>query len=459
LKSLLRRFSIYGDFWLRYLHWGTRHCPWFLEPMFVFALTFMFWCVLGRARSAVAKNLRVILPGSSPLMNQVRVIRVFWNFAWTMVDVSRVRHGEECIRWEVGGADHLEALEKKDGPGAILLTAHMGNYDVAAPLFAQKIHRPIHLVRAPEREHRSQEFEKNKRDKQVTGNFVIHYNEPGNMLGVTLARAMGEGGIVAIQGDRILFDVSPMTVTFREGVTWQVPRGPFTLALVANAAIHPVFIIRQGWRRYRVQAEPPMVLTVQDRDRERAQVEAAAQWGAVMRRMMELHWRQWFVFEEVFRGSGASAPEPTSMPQAVDERVDVVIPSQARRGVKTVFAWNLLVGGWTSAVVLRHLLEWAIGDVARVVGALVAWPIVWLLVMVVVVQLCLGIALLLMRLLRMPPHAYDALSCGITTAALAGIAWSEFVGGCPVGWWLGVAGFAGIAVGLVQEFTSRMARG
>src|SRR5688572_17424166 len=166
----------------------------------------MFWLVLGKARNAVARNLGVLLPGSSPLMNQFRVLRVFWNFAWTMVDVGHVRHGEECIRWEVCGAEHLDELEKRE-TGAILLTAHMGNYDVAAPLFAQKIHQRIHLVRTPERERESQEFEKDKRDKQASENFVIHYNEPGNMLGVTLAQAIAAGGIVAIQGDCILFEV------------------------------------------------------------------------------------------------------------------------------------------------------------------------------------------------------------------------------------------------------------
>jgi hypothetical protein len=248
-------------------------------------------------------------------------------------------------------------------------------------------------------------------------------------------------------------------VAFQEGVTWQVPRGPFTLALVARAAIHPVFIIRLGWRRYRVQAEPPMVLTVQDRDREGAQVEAAAQWSAVMRRIVQQHSRQWFVFEEVFQDSVAAASQPAVSQQSVDARVDAVIPSQSRRGVTTVFIWNLLVGGWTSAVVLRHLLEWAVGDAWRVVGAMLAWPFVWFVAMLLAVQLCLGLALLVMRLLRLPAHAYDTLACGITLAAFAGVAWSEIAGGCPVGWWLGVAGIAGIVVGMVQEFTSRMARG
>jgi predicted LPLAT superfamily acyltransferase len=463
LNRLLRRFSIYGDFWLRYLHWGTRHCPWFLEPVFVFAFTVMFWLVLKKARHAVARNLAVILPGSSPMMNQLRVFRVFWNFAWTMVDVGHVRHGESCIRWEVTGMKHLNELENSDS-GAILITAHMGNYDVAAPLFAQKIHKPIHLVRTPERERESQEFEKDKRDRQVTGNFVIHYNEPGNMLAVTLAHAISAGGIVAIQGDRILFDVSPMKVAFKDGVDWQVPRGPFMLAMVAKVAIHPVFIIRMGWRRYRIQAEPAIEIPSHDRERDRVQAEAAAQWTSVMRRVAESHWHQWFVFEDLFqeriKALEAETENKVSEPRRPhpgggEERVDLMIPSDSRRGVNTVFLWNALAGGLTAAVVLRRLLEWGVGSWLRVLVAIVAWPLVWFVGMVLLVQAVLGGALLLMKWFRVPADNYDVLATGLMLTIFAGVAGSEWGSGCPVGYWLGALGLVAIVGGVAQELISR----
>lgn len=481
LNHFLRRFSIYGDFWLRYLHWGARHNPWFLEPMFIFAFTVMFWFVLGKARRSVARNLGVLIPGSSPWMNQIRVLRVFWNFAWTLADVAHVRHGRDCIRWEVCGSEHLDELEQGTA-GAILLTAHMGNYDVAAPLFAQKIHRPIHLVRTPERERQSQEFEKDQRDQMVSGNFVIHYNEPGNMLGVTLARALGDGGIVAIQGDRILFDVSPMPVPFKEGVDWNLPRGPFLLSLVARAAIHPVFIIRMGWRRYRVQAEPVIETPAPSRDRERLQQEAAQKWSAVLRRVVEQHWRQWFVFEEVFartqsavaagaepaagtaaQALTASATQPDVVAPAPSSSssmpVDSVIPAKSNRSLGITFFWSAFAGGLSSAIMLRRLLEWTVGDWWHVVGAILAWPLLWFFTMVMIVQISLWITMLVMAITRLPARACDGLACGLTLVTFSAIAWSEVRGGCSVGWWLGVITFAGIFVGLATEGVMQMRSG
>jgi lauroyl/myristoyl acyltransferase len=458
LKSTLARISIYGDFWLRYLYWGARHCPWFLEPVIIFAFSGMFWVVLGPQRRAVTRNLGVILPGSSPLVNRLRAIRVFWNFAWSLADMAHVRLGDDCITWEVQGRKHLADLEKNER-GAILLTAHMGNYDVAAPLFAKRIHRPIHMVRSPDRHTESQEYEKKKREQQVTDNFVIHYNEPGNMLGVTLVQAVISGGIVAIQGDRVLLDVSPMTVPFRGNVEWRVPRGPFALALVAKAPIHPVFVIRMGWHRYRIQAEPAIQLETQCRDRERVLGDAANRWTAVLRNIGQRHWRQWFAFEELFEGARATDGNGAREEQGGDdERLEEVIPAKPGRGMKAVMFWNLMAGGWTSAVVLRRLLEWAVGDWLHVVAALVAWPVIWFVAIVTLTQLSLGVAVVFRKVLRLGEKSCDALTCGMTVLAFGGIAWSEWRSGCPVGCWLGIAGLAAICVGVIYEIISQTRR-
>ena len=192
---------------------------------------------------------------------------------------------------------HLQALENATH-GAILMTAHMGNYDVAAPVFAPRFRQKIHMVRTPERQKESQEFQHKLRVK--SGAFEVHYNEPGSMLGVELAKCLGEGDIVAIQGDRILFDVSPVVVQFDERQTWQLPRGPFMLALVAGATIHPMFIVRTGYRIYRIEAYPPILMDRSREARSAAQQLAAQQWSDVLKKTIVRHWSNWFVFERVF---------------------------------------------------------------------------------------------------------------------------------------------------------------
>ena len=109
-------------------------------------------------------------------------------------------------------------------------------------------------------------------------------------------------------------------------------------------------------------------------------------------------------------------------------------------------------------MVLRRLLEWGVGDWWKVLAGIAVWPLVWFVAMLIVVQAGLGLALLVRRLLGLPWKVYDAIACTLTLAAFAWVAWSEISGGCPVGYWLGLAGFAAIGVGAAYEAIYQTAR-
>lgn len=299
MRSLLRRLNVYGDFWLRYLFFGARVCPWFMEPIIAWSMGTAFFLALKKARFAVAANLAVIRPGETLWQYVKDTFRVIHNFGWTLTDMAHVRLGHEIIDWEIVGQQHLDPLADSK-TGVIILTAHMGNYDVAAPLFARRLKRRIHTVRVPDRHAETQEFMKERRTENTSEWLTVHYNEPGSMLAVELTKLLQAGEFVAIQGDRILFDVSAHPAEFRDGIEWQLPRGPFMLSLVARVPIVPVFIVRLGWRRYRIIAREPFVWTGDPRDKTGAQDAAARWWSACLREIVEQHWYQWFVFERVF---------------------------------------------------------------------------------------------------------------------------------------------------------------
>ena len=150
-RQFLRRWSLGGDRLTKVQQWGARVCPPSFEPIFVFGYVSLMFLLFGRGRRAVQRNLKVILPGSSPIANWFRAWLVFRNFAWTMTDAGRVRAGDRDLAWEIEGAENFRELAQMDG-GAILLTAHMGNYDIAGPTFAAKFNRKLNSVRAPERD-------------------------------------------------------------------------------------------------------------------------------------------------------------------------------------------------------------------------------------------------------------------------------------------------------------------
>ena len=123
---------------------------------------------------------------------------------------------------------------------------------------------------------------------------ACHYNQDGNLLGVELARLLGQGNIVAVQGDRVIFEVSPMDVEVEPGLQMRLPKGPLVLARATSAPSFPLFIVRDGWRKYRVIVQPQVELPPR---RKGPDEEAARIWAATILRVVRTHWRQWYVFE------------------------------------------------------------------------------------------------------------------------------------------------------------------
>ena len=278
--------------------------PWFLEPVLIGGWTFLFFLIAKNQRLAVAGNLRGLHPGWGVWRSRIGAWQVFWNFALTFVDALRCQTNTGGVDWAVEGIDALDDIAGRK-EGCIILTAHMGNYDLAAPMFASKFNRTLYTVRAPEREPETQELrEKEMKLKEaLCPHFRSLYNTEGNLLGVELARILREGNLVAVQGDRVIFDVSPMDVEVEPGLTMRLPKGPLFLARATNAPCFPLFIVRDGWRRYRVIALPMVELPPRQRG---IDDDAAKIWAAIILKIVREHWRQWYVFEPLLTRSASN---------------------------------------------------------------------------------------------------------------------------------------------------------
>ena len=291
----MRRLGVFGDLPTRFLHHALRVVPWFLEPVLIAGWTFLFFLIAKNQRLAVAANLRALHPGWTAWRARIGAWQVFWNFALTFVDGLRCETNTGGVDWVVEGLASLEDLSNRE-EGCIILTAHMGNYDLAAPMFASKFNRTLYTVRAPEREPETQRLREDelKAKEARYPNFRSLYNKEGNLLGVELARLLREGNLVAVQGDRVIFDVSPMDVEVEPGLFMRLPKGPLFLARATDAPCFPLFIMRDGWRRYRVVVFPKIELPPRKRG---ADDEAAKIWAATILQVVREHWQQWYVFE------------------------------------------------------------------------------------------------------------------------------------------------------------------
>ncbi|HYH08037.1 MAG TPA: hypothetical protein VEK11_13350 [Thermoanaerobaculia bacterium] len=289
----LRRFVVNGVFWRHLLRMGVLCVPLWLEPliMAVWSLIFLLW---GPGRRGVMLNLTAILPGSNALANFFRTYAVFWNFAWTIADNVRFKETRVGPDWEISGIEHFRAMLAEKG-GAILLTAHMGNYDLGAHVFAETSDRRIVMVRAPETDPETREYEESLHQRTAADAVKVDFSTRANDLALDLLHALQRGEIVAIQGDRVTPGITAMQAKLF-GKTTALPAGPFALAMTARVPIYPVFVVRRGRRRYRLVVAKPLTVE-RTRDRAAAFERALAEWTRELEIVIRAGWFQWFTFQ------------------------------------------------------------------------------------------------------------------------------------------------------------------
>ena len=292
------RFAVRGVLWRHYLDFGLTNVPFYLRPMTIFFWTIFFFFFAAAARRTIVHNLSVVLPGSSPLLNQARAWLTMYNFAWTISDAADYKLAKTEFAYEVEGEKFLEQLAA--APGAILLTAHMGSYDLGAAVFAERFAREIRMVRAPEADVRTAQHLDESLERAGAGAVKVAYNTASMALPLELLNAIRAGEIVSIQGDRPVPNASQRTARlFSEVVS--LPDGPFMLAIVSGAPIFPLFIVRKSFHRYRIIAREPILCQRVERDRE-AIIERAMQiWCQTLEEVIAAHWSQWFSLVPIFR--------------------------------------------------------------------------------------------------------------------------------------------------------------
>lgn len=297
LPPSFRHFAVHGVAWRHYLDWALANVPFYLQPVLLFVMTIFFFLFAAANRRAVVANLACVLPGSWQITNHFRAFRTFLHFGWTIAEAANYRINKADMSYEIVGAEFLAQLAAAEG--AIVLTAHMGNYDLGANLFAQKLKREIRMVRAPEVDRSSEHHLRESVQETGRGAVKIDYNTAGPLLSFDLLSAVRSGAIVSIQGDRTSPGVARIAGRmFGEEVV--IPSGPFTLALVAEAPIFPLFIVRAGFRRYRIVVCEPIAVARTDRPRNEAIAAAVTNWCAVLETMISRHRDQWFAFAPIF---------------------------------------------------------------------------------------------------------------------------------------------------------------
>ena len=203
-----------------------------------------------RDRRAVRDNLRVILPENSDVAWNVR--EVFRNFGRYLVEFFRMANeiDDQFIKERVV-AENLhyidEALSK--GKGAILLSGHIGNWELGGVLLSL-LGYPSVAIALPHKERPVNNLFNKQREArgliivppQAATRRCLSILSRNKIIAVVADRSFGPNGIVLdFLGKKALF-----------------PKGPAIFSAKTGAPIVPVFLVRTGEGQFRIVAHKPI---------------------------------------------------------------------------------------------------------------------------------------------------------------------------------------------------------
>lgn len=204
-----------------------------------------------RDRRNVKANLRTIFPAKSN--RQLRKISrmIFRNFAKYLVDFFRF---EKLDRQLIDKNIKLENLHYFDealakGNGVVVLTAHLGNWELGGVVIAQ-LGYPFWAVALPHKNKKVNDFFDAQRNRK--GVKVIAMGKAVRSC-ITQIR---HGNMVALVGDRD-FTEKGIVIDFF-GRPTHFPEGPAALSLMTGASIVPGFMLRNPDNSFTLRIEKPI---------------------------------------------------------------------------------------------------------------------------------------------------------------------------------------------------------
>jgi len=248
------------------------------------------WAMQGARRQTLLENLSYTAADRSPAERRRLARRTFRNLATTAVDQFRlpsISPKELRALFEIRGLEHIEASQSR-GRGTIIVTGHLGPYELAAACFAT-LGYPLYGMMED-------------LDPAVLDALAAYRSATGMQLvnmkdGIRAAyRILNQGHLLALVADRAIGDTrGVMDLPFAGGVR-PLPTGPAVFAQATGAAIVTAFASPNPGKgpRYLMEFDPPLI--AQGRD----EAERARLMGCIVERMSAAVRRnpdQWFVFQ------------------------------------------------------------------------------------------------------------------------------------------------------------------
>jgi KDO2-lipid IV(A) lauroyltransferase len=286
-RAFRHRFE--GPFWRRVFLGGVRNIPQPLQRATMPLWAGIFYALVPSARRIAEQNLGRVAGPLRPAAAKLRSFRLFINYAQAVTNMYALHLGQPLpVEAEFCGRENLLGAQR-EGRGAVVVTGHLGSWQIAPFLMAGKGLPPMTMAMAEEPNVKLAEFEQQFRSK-----FRIVYTTRSPFATLELANILRRGELVGMQLDRYLG--GPHVELPFCGAPAPFPLGPATLARATRCPIVPVFIVSEGDRRRCTFFVERPIEVPHTRDRPADTRRAMAAVVEIYERYVRRYPEQWFNF-------------------------------------------------------------------------------------------------------------------------------------------------------------------
>lgn len=194
----------------------------------------------------------------NPFKAAVSIYRNYYSFGQALIDRTATLAGLPVkLTFEFDGEHHLHQMVA-DGKGGILISAHIGNWEIAGH-FLHQLEGKVNIIMYDEERQKIKEFlesiQVNKNPKDNV-NIIPLKDDLSHVVALNAALARGE--LLAMHGDRF----PPGSKTFEfdfMGQKAHLPTGPFYIATKFKVPVSFCFACKEGSSHYHLFATPPKV--------------------------------------------------------------------------------------------------------------------------------------------------------------------------------------------------------
>jgi lauroyl/myristoyl acyltransferase len=281
------------EFWQDALYWQARSCP-ILGRTFKPLVMQLGWRCSAKVRDATRLNARRIF-GPDVTMAQIHrytggLLSTFYDF---VNDVGRcVDMSDDELRGQIEsieGTEHYDEA-RAAGKGAIIATAHMGSFEVAAAALLER-EKKLHVVFKRDT-NRFEQLRSSLRQRMGIAESPV---DDGWGMWLRLRDALQRNEIVMLQSDRCMPGQKGQSVPFLHGHL-EVPTGPIKLALASGAPIIPTVALRMPGNKVRIHTEPAIWV----RDSDESPHPALLKLTSILEKYVSAHPQQWLVLHRAF---------------------------------------------------------------------------------------------------------------------------------------------------------------